>query len=294
MEENKKSSGKWIVIVLVVLLVGALVYTFYNDSEHKKLTDQIEEEKLEIEQNLDSMIVRYEDAIAQKTSMSNELALERDRIIALRDSVKDLKTANYRLLRMYRREIKELEETNQKLFFLNDSLTAENKLLTKNLDSANIKIVEQIAKFDTLTIENQELIQKVAIGSVLKVNNAKVIAMKERSSGKLVETSRSRITDAFRVNFTIDKNEISEQGERNVYIQIINSKGETLAAKGELVLSEELTINYSDSTTVEYLNEAVDVISLVEVNRDNVYKGSYIVNIYVENKFAGTTEITLK
>ncbi len=294
MEENKKSSGKWIVIILLVLLLGALVYTFYNDSEHKKLTDQIEEEKLEIEENLDSMIVRYEDAIAQKTSMSNELAIERDRIIALRDSVKDLKTANYRLLRIYRREIGELEETNQKLFFLNDSLTVENKLLIKNLDSANIKIIQQIAKFDTLTVENQELIQKVAIGSVLKVNNAKAIAMRERSSGKLVETSRSRNTDAFRINFTIDKNEISKQGERNIYIQIINSKGETLAARGELVLTEELTVNYSDTTIVEYLNESIDVISLVEVNRDDIQKGMYIVNIYVENKIAGTTKIVLK
>ena len=277
-----------------MLLLGALVYTFYNDSEHKKLTDQIEEEKLEIEENLDSMIVRYEDAIAQKTSMSNELAIERDRIIALRDSVKDLKTANYRLLRIYRREIGELEETNQKLFFLNDSLTVENKLLIKNLDSANIKIIQQIAKFDTLTVENQELIQKVAIGSVLKVNNAKAIAMRERSSGKLVETSRSRNTDAFRINFTIDKNEISKQGERNIYIQIINSKGETLAARGELVLTEELTVNYSDTTIVEYLNESIDVISLVEVNRDDIQKGMYIVNIYVENKIAGTTKIVLK
>ncbi len=294
MEENKKSSGKWIVIVLLVLLLGALVYTFYNNSEHKKLTDQIEEEKLEIEENLDSMIVRYEDAIAQKTSMSNELAIERDRIISLRDSVKDLKTANYRSLRIYRREIRELEETNQKLFYLNDSLTVENKQLTINLDSANIKIIEQIAKFDTLTVENQELIQKVAIGSVLKVDNTKAIAMRERSSGKLVETSRSRYTDAFRINFTIDKNEISEQGERNVYVQIINSKGETLAPKGELVLTEELTVNYSDTSTVEYLNEAVDVISLVEVNRDDIQKGAYIVNIYVENKIAGTTKIVLK
>ena len=66
MEENKKSNNKLIIISLAVLLLGVLAYTFYTNSEHKKLTDAIEVEKLEIEQNLDSMIVRYEDAIAEK------------------------------------------------------------------------------------------------------------------------------------------------------------------------------------------------------------------------------------
>ncbi|MDV7186244.1 hypothetical protein R3X25_03035 [Lutibacter sp. TH_r2] len=294
MEEKKKSGSKAIVIVLALLLVAAIAYLFYMNGKHEKLTDQIAEEKVEIEENLDSMIVKYEDAIAQKTSMSNELSIERDRIIALRDSIKGLKSTNYSLIRRYRREIAKLEEKNRELFLLTETLTKANDSLAVNLDSAQVKISEHIAKFDTLSLQNQELIQKVAIGSVLKVNKAKVIAMRERTSGKLVETSRARNTDAFRINFTVDKNEISEQGERNVYIQIVNSKGQTIAPKGELVLTEELTVNYSDSTTINYLNEEIDIISLVEVNRDNIEKGMYIVNVYIENKFVGVTKITLK
>ena len=116
MEENKKSNNKLIIIALAVLLLGVLAYTFYTSTEHKKLTDQIEGEKLEIEQNLDSMIVRYEDAIAEKTSMSGELIVERDRIIALRDSIKDLKVVNYSLLRRYKGEIYKLEESIKNYF----------------------------------------------------------------------------------------------------------------------------------------------------------------------------------
>jgi len=293
MEENKKSKNKIIVIVLAVLLLAVVAYTFYNNTEHKKVTDAIEEEKLEIEGNLDSMIVKYEEAIAQNTSMSNELSLERDRIIALRDSVKDLKATNYSLIRRYRKEITKLEETNKRLFFMTDSLTGANQLLTINLDSANVQISTQLAKNDTLTLQNLNLSEKVAIGSVLKVSSAKILSMRERTNGKLVETSRARNTDAFRINFTIAKNEISEQGERQVYIQIVNSKGLTIASKGDLTLGET-QISYSDQTIVNYLNEAVDVISLVEVNRDTIEKGLYTVNIYVENKFAGATKITLK
>jgi len=293
MEENKKSNSKTIVIILGVLLLGAIGYTVYNNSEHKKLTDAIEEEKTEIEGNLDNMIVKYEEAIGQNTSMSNELSIERDRIIALRDSIKGLKATNYSLIRRYRNQIAKLEETNRRLFFMTDSLTGANQLLTMDLDSANVKISRQLAKVDTLSLQNLQLSEKVAIGSALKVGSAKVLAMRERSSGKLVETSRSRNTDAFRINFTIDKNEITEQGERQVYIQIVDSKGNTIASKGELTFND-MQINYSDQTIVNYLNEPVDIISLVEVDRDSISKGLYNVNIYIENKFVGATRITLK
>tara|TARA_R110001583_G_scaffold27778_1_gene98978 strand:- start:9202 stop:10083 length:882 start_codon:yes stop_codon:yes gene_type:complete len=293
MEENKKSNSKIIVIVLAVLLLGIVGYTFYNNSEHKKVTDAIEEEKLEIEGNLDNMIVKYEEAIGQNTSMSNELSIERDRIIALRDSIKGLKATNYSLIRRYRRQITKLEETNRRLFFMTDSLTGANQLLTIDLDSANVKISNQLAQNDTLSLQNLQLSEKVAIGSILKVSTAKILAMRERSNGKLVETSRSRNTDAFRINFTVAKNEISEQGERQVYIQIVNSKGVTLASKGELMFNDT-QINYSDQTIINYLNEDVDIISLVEVNRDTMEKGVYKVNIYIENKFVGATQITLK
>ena len=98
MTENKNNTSRIIAIVLAVLLIAALGYTFYNKNEHKKLTDAIEEEKAEIAQNLDSMIVKYEDAIGQNTIMSNELAAERDRVISMRDSIKDLKATNYSLI----------------------------------------------------------------------------------------------------------------------------------------------------------------------------------------------------
>ncbi len=293
MEENKKTNNKIIVIVLAVLLLGILGYTLYNNSEHKKITDAIEEEKLEIEGNLDSMIVKYEEAIGQNTSMSKELSLERDRIIALRDSIKGLKATNINLIFRYKNQIAKLEETNRRLFFMTDSLTGRNQLLTMDLDSANVKISDQLAKNDTLSIQNLHLSEKVAIGSVLKVSSAKILAMRERTNGKLVETSKARNTDAFRINFTIAKNEISEQGERQVYIQIVNSKGNTLASKGALTLKDD-KISYSDQTIVNYLNESIDIISLVEVNRDTIDSGIYTVNIFIEDKFVGATQITLK
>jgi hypothetical protein len=293
MEQQKKSGPKALIIVLIVLLIGAMAYMFYSKNEHKKLTDAIEEEKMEIEQNLDSMIVKYEDAIGQNTSLSNELAFERDRIIVLRDSIKDLKATNYSLIRRYRKEIAKLEETNQRLFYLNDSLSGVTEQLTVELDEAGKKIEEQLAIVDTLTTENLNLATKVAIGSILKVNDGMVVSMRERSNGKLVSTSRARSTDAFRVQFTIDKNEISEPGERMVYIQLVDASGNVISRKGSVEL-ENGSIGYSDMTTINYMNEELDVISLINVDRKSLAKGDYLANIFVGERFTNSFKVTLK
>lgn len=294
MEEPKKSNNKIVVIALAVLLVAVLAYLFYANGEHKKLTTAIEDEKMEIEENLDNMIVKYEEAISQNTSMSSELALERDKIIALRDSIKDLKASNYNLIRKYRNQLVDLEQTNRKLFFLNDSLMNANQSLTVNLDSAMVKISQQLAINDTLAVQNLTLSEKVAIGSLLKVTSAKAISMRERNNGKLTETSRSRNTDAFRINFTISKNDIAEPGERKVYIQVLDLTGAVLSPKGTFILEDNSQVNYSDVTTVNYLNEDIDLISVIEVDRDAVKEGNYTVNIFIENKFVGATQVVLK
>ena len=119
--------------------------------------------------------------------------------------------------------------------------------------------------------------------------------MREKTNGKLVETSRARNTDAFRISFTVGKNEISERGERQVYIQIIDvTTGTTIASKGEVTVLNDETINYSDTTSINYLNEEIDVVSLVEVDRDLIERGVYAVNIYIESNIVGVTKLTLK
>jgi hypothetical protein len=138
------------------------------------------------------------------------------------------------------------------------------------------------------------LAQKVAIGSELKISAIKVLAMKERSSGKLVETSRANNTDALRINLTIVKNDIAEKGDRQVYIQIVDAQGKTVSQKGMVTLFDNTQVNYSDLSMVNYMNEAIDLISLVEVKRDLMKAGVYTVNIYIENKFVGATKFVLK
>jgi len=291
--EGAKNNSKNVVIALAIVLVALVIYLVYSNQQHKELTSEIEKEKVEVGVQLDSMIVKYEDAISENTSMRQELEFERDRIMVLRDSLRETKATDYATISRLRRRIAQLEETNRKLFRLNDSLTGKNRELTRDLDLATTKIEQEVARADTLTQQNLELSAKVEIGQMLKIKNGKVLAMRQKNNGKYVETKRSRYTDAFRVSFTIDANAIAEKGDKPVYVQVVDAAGNVVVSQGELQLPASL-ISYSDKTLVAYNNQEIDVISLVEVNRDQVSKGEYTANVYIEDYFVAGTKITLK
>ena len=83
MEESTKSNNKFLLIGLAVLLIAVSIYTIYNNSEHKKLTNAIETEKNEIAVNKAADMEIYdimtlakdeEDAITNASSYLTQMA----------------------------------------------------------------------------------------------------------------------------------------------------------------------------------------------------------------------------
>ncbi len=293
--ENKPSkSNKSILIVLAILLIAALGYIFYSNGEHQKLTSAIKEEKVEIQEDLKKMVLKYDEAIAQNTEVTDELRSERDRIVAFQASIKKLGKTNYSLIRKYRREIAKMRASYDRLSEKVVELSAENTMLTDSLGVVINQVLEKTVQNDSLATQNNELLNTVSKGSVLRVNGINVISMRERNNGQLKETTRARRTDAFRIRFRVAQNDIAAAGERTALIQILDSKGAVLAKKGTVTFDDGNEVGYSDRTIIEYSNSNVDVISLVELDSKSMVKGSYTVNVYLDNRFVGASNITLK
>ncbi len=293
-KENKETLNRVIIGGLMILLIALLGYMLYNNTELKKSKAFLEDEKVKITQDLDDMIAKYDEAINENSSLSEELRMEREDIVLFRDSVANLKKTNYNIIRRYRNKIKSLEKSNQELFMANDSLRISNQFLTSKIDSAQVFITTQTAVLDSITAENVELLEKVGEGAKLQVNSVKVLPMRERSNGKLVSTSRGKRTDALRISFTIAENALANNGEENALIQVINPKGEIINVKGEETLENGDVISYTDKTTVEYNKANIDVISLIEVDRKQMSKGIYNTKVFLNGRMVGYAVFTLK
>jgi len=294
MEENSKSSNsKILIIALTVLLFGLIGYTFYNNNDHKEAVKFLSAEKEQIIGNLTAMEEKYDVAIAQNTSLSDSLSMEKEKIALLKDSVQNLKQINSSVLRRYRGQLATLEKTNNRLLDEVDSLKLANNMLTEEKDSINSQLEIQTNYNDTLVSQNMELARKVEIGGAINVENVEITAMKMRSNGKYTETNKAQKTDAIKVAFRLMENEIASPGDKEAYIVLKNPGGQVVNAKGTFMLEEGAEAKYTDQTMVNYENADLDVVMLVERKGDKYEAGSYPIAVYVEGKLVGSANLEL-
>ncbi len=283
--------------VIMVLLFAVLFLTLFNlkkSSELNELKNVFKEEKADLKNALDEMIKDYTDVVVRKKSLSKRLRVEVQKMKDLRDSVAKLQGHNYNLIRRYRSKIASLERENRRLFIKIDSLSTANQALAQENVITN-EILEQKETINTkLEEKNKILTEKVAIASKIDISPVKAIAMKERSSGKLTSTSRSSRCDAFKINFDLLENSVTESGKKMVYIQIIDEDKNVVTPKGKASLKNGNKILYSDSLAVNYDNNRLSLVSLILVNRDDINRGKYTISTFVDGRYSGNSTVKLR
>ncbi|CAM1345420.1 hypothetical protein [Tenacibaculum amylolyticum] len=294
----KPNGFKYLIAALVILLI---IYSFKLNSDYQKLEDAFSEQKIELQAELDEIIEDYRNVNVKNKDLSQRLVKEINKIILLRDSIKNLKKSNYNLIVKYSRRIVKLERENRRLFIQVDSLNKQNfELLQENivvkqqLDENNKSNKTLLRKNKNLEKEQVKLKAKVDIAGIIKVNNVIAEAMKERSSGKLTSTSRSRRTDAFRVKFDLLANPVTTPGKKEILIQILDENKKVVASKGNKKIKNGSTVFFSDNMSANYDNNQLGVVSLILVNRDDIKRGMYTVNAYVDGIFSGKTQVKLR
>ncbi len=291
-EKKNNTALKILTGILAVALVALSIYTikFYNEEKENK--EILQKEKSVIEDELNELIVKYDEAIQENEVMDQDLVNARDRISRLLDSVKD-NEANLVLISRYRREIGNLKEEKTRLFRVVDSLSAQNQMLSTSLDSTSVALQQRTKLSDSLKTTNQSLSTKVDKASRLKVTSLKGEGVIVRNSGKIVENDNNRRIDQIRTCFTITANDLAEAGEKNMYVQVYNPENE-LVGDGIVIQHEGGTMVYSASSKVYYENEELDVCILAEANEDKLLEGTYKVYVYNDTILLGTASFTLK
>lgn len=293
MTENKNNTAlKILTGVLAVALIALGIYTikFYNEEKENKAI--LQREKTVIEDELNDLIVKYDEAIATNEVMDQDLLNARERISVLLDSVKDSE-ANLVLISRYRREIGTLRNEKDRLFKVVDSLSNQNMMLASTIDSTTTVLIERTRMSDSLAQTNQNLSTKVDKAAQLKLSGLKGEGVIVRKNGKLVNNDRTRRVDEIRTCFTITENALSEAGERDMYVQVYNPKNE-LVGDQIVVQHDGGPMVYSAQSKVFYENEELDVCMLSKTKEDKLIEGTYKVYVYAGPNLIGTSSFNLR
>lgn len=264
--KNKKESGSdiWMYIVIVIMalgIIGVSLWLLSVKSTMKELLAEKETQKVEIQNELQSLLVEHEKIKVSYGEVSDSL-MGMDSVIRA-NAVEIKKMLNYKWeYYKIKKKLSKLQGIAQGYVRQMDSIVTVNRDLVEE----NLQIKEEI-KIEKR--KNQQLEQQtVALSgivneaSVFKVYNLSADPIHEKGGGKEIVTDKIRRVDLVRVCFTIGENKIIEPGKKVIYVRIAQPDKKILLEKRDddhSFMYQGEILQYTIMEEIDYANEPIDL-----------------------------------
>ncbi|HPG72644.1 MAG TPA: hypothetical protein PLM49_00025 [Bacteroidales bacterium] len=284
--KNDKTTKILIALISVLIVaIGFLAWLVVDlKNQNKNLSQQtivVSNEKELVRMELANLLEDYEDLSTNNDSLNLELAKEKEHIKALIQEIEGVKNLNAAQINKYKKELETLRQIMKHYVYqidslntLNQSLIAENELIRRDN--------EQLAyKFDEVVEKNAEYEIVVEKASMIKVNNINVEFLNSR--GK--ETSKASKIAKLKTNFTMVENALSSQGNKMVYLRILDPNGKVLSGGKTMDIHGE-AIPFSASRQVVYEGNNLDVAIYFDAPSEMI-QGKYQAEFFVDGYMMG-------
>ena len=301
--ERKSNTGMLVGLILMTILAAVFGYLYYNERTlTTKQSSDLEARVSELaasEIKLDSISKQLDARIQEVQGLGGDIeelqkvkaALENDRI-ALRKGTANMgrKIKEYEtFLNKKDEEIAQLREENQQLISQNETLVQEKT----QLETVKQAVSDSLS---TVSAKNTELESKVTMAAALRARNVKVYAVSSKGKIREGENVKSKRVDKVRVDFMLEKNPLTENDNKTIYMRIIDPSGATISdtktGSGVFDYNGQEQA-YTISKDVLYANNNQDVSIMYD--RDAAFpKGKYTVELYAEGFSVGEGSFSVK
>ncbi len=277
---------------LVVAIAVLSVFSFTNYESVKEHQQFLEQEKKLVETELSQLLDRYDDVANTNMFIGSKLKDAKSATKTALDSLRLLKS-DLSVITKFKNQLILFKNKNKQLFEIVDSLNTANLNLEKDKLLVHDELKKQVAANSSLQKKNETLNKSVEKGALITANSFKAKAYLIKN-GQLLETKKALNAETIEVCFTLAENALTEKGEKELYIQIVNPKNNVVSNKGFIDFGDSSLI-YSTKTTVNYSNEVVDVCTNIVSNPSEkpLDKGTYYVSVFYKDRKLGTTQIEL-
>lgn len=179
-------------------------------------------------------------------------------------------------------ENKTLVARNETLSVVNTTLLEEKELLTDSLSGVLTKATDLEAK--------------VNLASALRARGVKVYAISANGREREGDGVRARRVDHVRVEFSLEKNPLTQQEPKRIYVKILDPQGATLADAGlgsGVFRHQGEEETYTLSKDVAYTNDNQEV-SVLYKRTQGFQKGAYAVELFAEGQKIGQGSFSVK
>ena len=294
-------------IVFFVFGVGAAVFIFSkekneSDEKTKDVTSYKEGLKLNSESlaqknildSLNTLKLAYDVAIREKTALSQQLELEKKNIENLMEIIKASKNPSSTQIQVFRKQLLDSKNALEAKVAEIKKLKSQNKNLLTEIESQNLVMYQQKAENDTLISKQKKLESTLKDASKLSLNNFKVIALRDKKSGKELETNKAKSTSKLKISFSVNGNAVAKTGKRVFYIQVLDQKNAVLGENKLIEFGNDKALVYSFIVGFDFQGKAGNVYGILNSDGTPFQKGTYFVNFFDKQEIMGSSSITLE
>ncbi|MFI3292560.1 MAG: hypothetical protein SNG27_03420 [Rikenellaceae bacterium] len=282
--------GYRIVISILVVILTALSVLYFNIHRQQAADyDLLTIDRDSIQSNLMELIEDFDDLEVQNDSLKLSMDIERHRADSIINQLKRERSFNYAKLKQYEKEVGTLRTIMRGYLQQIDSLNTLNKQLIDENVSYRKQISTVELRAEIAEEQAQELKNKVRQGSVVKATGITMTTLNSRDR----EVSRVRNADRLRVDFMLAANELTNPGNKEIFVRIISPDGYILATDALPTFEYEgERITYSASREVEYQNQDLSVS--IFYTGAGFTSGLYKIELYTEGYLIGVAQVEMK
>ncbi|WP_291274002.1 hypothetical protein [Flavobacterium sp.] len=260
---RKNDNSNRLIIFFLSLLIVVLFFKDYKDTiSSNKIQNSLKEENYIAQSQLSEMIEKYDSVLIKLNSNKYSAGANRNQ-----------NNVDFNNL-----SGKSFSSIDEQITAVKDSIfRLKNRLRRLQTES---RLTQRERK-------NQESIEKISSASKLIVSNLQARGVKFIKDNST--NAQKKEIEQIRVCFSFEGNQIVDYGNKELFVQIVNPKNE-IVSKDNLVFEQNnTTLRYSKKVDFLYNKQITDVCTYVDLEKNKIYKGRYLVNLYSGTKKIGST-----
>ena len=304
MEQNRTKKKHWlgptpkdrrnniIIIILALILIGVATLFVLQNLEHRQFVVEINKEKDSIQNELNTMITRYDSLSTENDTLNQELFNAQTKVKNLLVEVEQTKKISFQRITRYQQEITSLRGIMQDYIFQVDSLNRRNIQLM----AENREVKEQFAQSEAEKAKLEEETERLQknLDRAAQLNAIGLIA--EPINNRSKPTRFAKRAEKIRISLTLSANVTTKRGAKDIFIRIQRPDHLVLIkSENDLFRFEDLRINYSAVREVNYEGSELPVnIFWDNTGEPELMTGSYSVDVFIDGSNIGTTSFELQ
>lgn len=275
-------------IIILILLAGGATWLALQLNEQKQENAAMQElaelDKKDMEREYEQFTRQYSELKTQinNDSILAQLTKEQLRTQELLKELQQVKATDAAEITRLKKELATCRAVIRSYVLEIDSLNR----LNQNLQAENLQVkgmLEQSNKqLDSLSANNEDLSQKVAIASQLDATGIQMQLLDKRGKA----TKRISKAKNLQVDFALAKNVTAQNGVRQIYVRITTPSGTVLTDGGTFPF-ENRSLQYSMRKQVEYTGKETPLTTYWNV-KEFLSDGTYQVSIFSDGSLIGS------